>query len=146
MNLDFSDLLDLSRELDVLSRAESHQAMRKATNAAATLLRDEIRTSAPRKTGKLARNIVTRNHRIRNKGEVSSGVYVRGSNASGTNSDTSMKSDHPNNAFYWRFLEEGTSKMAPRPFIRPTFDRESDNAANLAINELNRAIDEALGK
>ncbi|MEQ5209014.1 HK97 gp10 family phage protein, partial [Proteus sp. fly-1067] len=74
MNLDFSDLLDLSRELDVLSRAESNQAMRKATNAAATLLRDEIRTSAPRKTGKLARNIVTRNHRMRNKGEVSSGV------------------------------------------------------------------------
>lgn len=26
-------------------------------------------------------------------------------------------------AFYWKFLEYGTSKMAPQPFIRPTADR-----------------------
>lgn len=26
-------------------------------------------------------------------------------------------------AFYWRFLEYGTSKMAPHPFIRPTMKR-----------------------
>lgn len=26
-------------------------------------------------------------------------------------------------AFYWRFLEYGTSKMSPRPFIRPTMKR-----------------------
>lgn len=26
-------------------------------------------------------------------------------------------------AFYWRFLEYGTSKMAPHPFIRPSMKR-----------------------
>lgn len=26
-------------------------------------------------------------------------------------------------AFYWRFLEYGTSKMAPQPFVRPTMKR-----------------------
>ncbi len=26
-------------------------------------------------------------------------------------------------AFYWRFLEYGTSRMAPRPFVRPAMKR-----------------------
>lgn len=26
-------------------------------------------------------------------------------------------------AFYWRFLEYGTSKMAPKPFVKPTMKR-----------------------
>jgi HK97 gp10 family phage protein len=29
--------------------------------------------------------------------------------------------DNPNDPFYWRFLEFGTSKMAARPFLRPAF-------------------------
>jgi HK97 gp10 family phage protein len=26
-------------------------------------------------------------------------------------------------AFYWRFVENGTSKMAPRPFVRPSIKK-----------------------
>ena len=29
----------------------------------------------------------------------------------------------PAAAYYWRFLEFGTSKMRAKPFLRPTFDR-----------------------
>uniref|UniRef100_UPI00056E077C HK97-gp10 family putative phage morphogenesis protein n=1 Tax=Xenorhabdus bovienii TaxID=40576 RepID=UPI00056E077C len=94
---------------------------------------------------KLARNIVASNQKIR-KGEASAGVYVRGANAKGTNSDKSMKASDPRNAYYWRFLENGTSKMAAQPFIRPAFDRKSDEAAEFAMKRLNQAIDEALSK
>ncbi|MDU3788603.1 MAG: HK97 gp10 family phage protein, partial [Serratia marcescens] len=56
--LDFSGLLDLSKELDVLSKAESGNVLRQATRASAAIFRDEARRLAPKRTGKLARNIV----------------------------------------------------------------------------------------
>ncbi len=145
-DLDFSGLLDISKDLELLSKAETNKVMRQATNAAASMLRDEVRSKAPRRTGKLARNVMSGNQRNRKEGSVSSGVYVRGSNKEGTNSDRTMKGSDPNNAFYWRFIENGTSKMAPHPFIRPTFDSKADAAAEIAINKLNQAIDEVLNK
>ncbi|OAR92802.1 HK97-gp10 family putative phage morphogenesis protein, partial [Morganella morganii] len=115
MGLDLSGFAELSRDLELLSRAENTRVLREATKAAADMLRDEVRRSAPVRTGKLARNIVTGGQRSRYKGEVVSGVYIRGTNAAGTNSDNTLKTDDPRNAFYWRFLENGTSKMAPQP-------------------------------
>ncbi|HIB8930803.1 TPA: HK97-gp10 family putative phage morphogenesis protein, partial [Morganella morganii] len=117
MRLDLSGFAELSRDLESLSRAENTRVLREAAKAAADMLRDEVRQSAPRITGRLVRNIVTGGQRSRYKGEVVSGVYIRGTNAAGTNSDNTLKTDDPCNAFYWRFLENGTSKMAPQPFI-----------------------------
>ncbi|SYL73581.1 phage protein, HK97 gp10 family [Klebsiella pneumoniae] len=71
-------------------------------------------------------------------------MYIRGTNAAGTNSDNTLKTDDPRNAFYWRFLENGTSKMAPQPFIRPAFDGKADEAADLALSKLSQAIDKVL--
>ncbi|MGJ0639549.1 HK97-gp10 family putative phage morphogenesis protein, partial [Xenorhabdus bovienii] len=134
-------LREIARDLELLSKAENTKVLRQATYAGATVLRDEARQKAPKRTGKLARNIVASNQKIR-KGEASAGVYVRGANAKGTNSDKSMKASDPRNAYYWRFLENGTSKMAAQPFIRPAFDRKSDEAAEFAMKRLNQAIDE----
>ncbi|WP_413496346.1 HK97-gp10 family putative phage morphogenesis protein [Morganella psychrotolerans] len=144
MGLDFSGLAALARDLESLSKAENTRVLREATGAAAVMLRDEVRQSAPRRTGKLVRNIVAGGQRSRNNSEVVSGVYVRGTNASGTNSDNSMKANDPRNAYYWRFLENGTSKMAPQPFIRPAFDSKADEAADLAMSKLSQAIDKVL--
>ncbi|HEM8304983.1 TPA: HK97 gp10 family phage protein [Providencia rettgeri] len=146
MSIDFSGFLDISKDLELLSQAESNSVLRQAAYAAASVLRDEARAKAPKRTGKLARNIVASNQRSRQKGEVSAGVYVRGTNKAGNNSDNSMKAKDPHNSYYWRFLEDGTAKMPPQPFIRPAFDSKADAAAEFAINKLNQAIDEALRK
>ncbi|AOM42625.1 HK97-gp10 family putative phage morphogenesis protein [Xenorhabdus hominickii] len=144
--VDFSALKDLSRDLALLSKAESHTVLRKGTHAGAKILRDETRHRAPVRTGRLKKNIVAANRKTGRNGTVSSGVYVRGSNQSGTNSDTKMKKNDPRNAYYWRFLEKGTSKMAAKPFIDPAFEAKADEAAEAAFNVALKAIDEVLAK
>ncbi len=69
-----------------------------------------------------------------------SGVLIR----TPGNSDNTMKADNPRNAFYWRFVEMGTVNMPPHPFVRPAFDVRSEQAAQVAIARMNRAIDEVL--
>ncbi|EMT6578394.1 HK97 gp10 family phage protein, partial [Providencia rettgeri] len=54
MSIDFSGFLDVSKELELLSQAESNKVLRQATYEAASVLRDEARAKAPKRTGKLA--------------------------------------------------------------------------------------------
>lgn len=143
--LDFSGLLDISKDLEVLSKAESRNVLRQATRAAATVFRDEARERAPKKTGKLRRNIVVMSQRAPAGGAVA-GLHVRGRDPRTGNSDNTMKADNKNNAFYWRFVEMGTSTAAPVPFIRPAFDARQDDAAAAAFAKANEAIDKVLSK
>lgn len=131
--LDFSALLDISNDLAALSKAENNRVLRQATRAAAVVIRDEARARAPRRTGKLARNIVAVSGRAQN-GDVVSGVNIR----------TKGKASNPNNAFYWRFVELGTSRMAAHPFVRPAFDAKEQAAADAAFAKANEAIDKVL--
>lgn len=133
--LDFSGLLDLSKELEVLSKAESSNVLRQATRASAAVFRDEARRLAPKRTGKLARNIVVVSQRGR-QGEAVAGVHVR----------SKGKSSNRNNAFYWRFVELGTSDMVAIPFIRPAYDGKQEEAVQAAFDKANAAIDKVLSK
>lgn len=145
MKIDVSDMLDLTSDLEALSKSQSRKVMRDATRSAATVFKDEAVKRAPRRTGKLAKNIVVMTQRDRN-GDISSGVHVRGTNPRTGNSDNKMKAGNPKNAFYWRFVELGTSNMAPVPFIRPAYDAKQDEATRVAFARANQAIDEALMK
>ena len=40
---------------------------------------------------------------------------------------------NPNDPFYWRFVEFGTSKMAARPFMRPAFEARKHAMVDKAI-------------
>lgn len=42
--------------------------------------------------------------------------------------------------YYWRHLEFGTSKMAPRPFLRPAFEANKDSLSALVRDGLAKAI------
>lgn len=134
-NLDFSDLLDISKELELLSKTENRKVLSQATRAGAMVFRDEARAQAPKKTGKLIRNIVVINQRAPAGGAIA-GVHVRSAGKAGDR----------NNAFYWRFKELGTSKMPPEPFIRPAYDSKVDEAAAAAFAKANEAIDKVLSK
>ena len=141
--LDFSGLEDISRDLQLLSGAENNRVLREATRAGANVLKEEVVSRAPVRRGKLRRNVVVLSRRSRDGG-MESGVHIRGVNPDTGNSDNTMKADNPRNAFYWRFVEMGTVNMPPHPFVRPAFDVRSEQAAQVAIARMNRAIDEVL--
>lgn len=53
---------------------------------------------------------------------------------------------NPQDAWYWRFLEFGTSKMAARPFLRPAFDTKKEDAARTIKDALREGIEAAAKK
>ncbi|EPX7401059.1 HK97-gp10 family putative phage morphogenesis protein [Cronobacter sakazakii] len=146
INLDFSGLDEIARDLETLSRAENNKVLRDATRAGAEVLREEVIQRAPERTGKMKKNVVILTQKARRRGEISSGVHIRGVNPRTGNSDNTMKANNPRNAFYWRFVELGTVNMPAHPFVRPAFDTRQEQAAQVAMERMNRAIDEVLSK
>lgn len=143
--LDFSGLLDISRDMELLSKAENKKVLRDGTRAGAEVLKEEVIKRAPERTGKLKRNVVVVTMRGR-RNAITSGVHIRGVNPETGNSDNTMKASNRRNAFYWRFVELGTSNMPAHPFVRPAFDARQDEATRAVIARMNKAIDEVLSK
>lgn len=46
-------------------------------------------------------------------------------------------------AYFWRFIEFGTSKLVARPFLRPAFEAKSHEAVDRFAQSLADAIDQA---
>ena len=145
-SLDFSDLNDIAKDLEALSRAENNKVLRDATRAGAEVLKEEVIARAPVRTGKLKKNVVVVTQKSRRRGEISSGVHIRGVNLRTGNSDNTMKANNPRNAFYWPFVALGTANMPAHPFVRPAYDTREEEAASVAIARMNQAIDEVLSK
>jgi len=53
---------------------------------------------------------------------------------------------NPNDPFFWRFIEFGTSKMAARPFLRPAFEANKQKAITIALPHFRKRIEAALKK
>ncbi|KHN50720.1 HK97-gp10 family putative phage morphogenesis protein [Pectobacterium fontis] len=144
--LDFSGLNDIAKDLEKLSKAENNKVLRDSTRAGAEVLKEEVIANAPVRTGKMRKNVVVVTQKSRRKGEISSGVHIRGVNPKTGNSDNKMKANNPKNALYWRFVEMGTVNMPAHPFVRPAFDTAQEIAAQAAITRMSTAIDEALSR
>lgn len=131
--LDLSGLAAIEKDLAMLSKAENVRVKRSAVRAGAAVFRDAARDNVPVRTGRLRRNIVVDGAR----GDPSiAGVIVR----------TKGKGGGKNNAFYWRFVELGTSKMPADPFMRTAFDQKEEEAADAAEAKLMAEIDRILAK
>ncbi|KVU27558.1 HK97-gp10 family putative phage morphogenesis protein [Burkholderia ubonensis] len=126
-------LADLRADFEKLAKAQSTKALRRATVAGAKVIRDAARARAPKRSGKLRRNIVSAALRQKDApGLATAGVRVR----------SKGKGDSPTNAFYWRFVELGTQHMKAEPFMRPAFDASLAQAEGAIRTEIARAIDE----
>nr|WP_283163578.1 HK97-gp10 family putative phage morphogenesis protein [Brenneria tiliae] len=137
---------DIAKDLETLSRAENNKVLRDATRAGADVLKEEVIARAPSRSGKMRKNVVVLTQKSRRRGEISSGVHIRGVNPNTGNSDNKMNASNPRNSFYWRFVEMGTVKAPAHPFVRPAFDTAQEVAYEAAFRRMNTAIDEVLSK
>lgn len=53
---------------------------------------------------------------------------------------------NPNDPFYWRFVEFGTSKMAARPFMRPAFEGTKFAAVRAIITDAGPRVQAEVAK
>ena len=135
-HLDFSGLASLEEDLKQLTRAENDRVRRQGARAGAGVVRDEARRRAPKRSGKLAKNIVAVTAKVSENSRATAGGRVR----------ERGKASDPSNAFYWKFVELGTSKLPPAPFIRPAFDAVEQQAGDAAIEKITQALDKVLTK
>jgi len=110
---------DISENLRSLPAIFGESALRRAVVAGGRLIRDEAKLRAPEKKGVLKNSIILKHIAEASDGANHQTYYV--TVRQGTWIEDGKK-DRSQDAFYWRFVEFGTSKSAAHPFMRPAFD------------------------
>lgn len=137
-------LEELRRALLELPKVAQGRALRTALRAGGREIEKEARARAPKgTTGRLARNIRTKTVR-HPRGRTLAGRLVVATGDTGAHVTVGVrtrgKRDDPRNAFYWRFVEFGTSKMSARPFLRPAFDTKKKSVVDVVAQRLMKRI------
>ncbi|WP_369957633.1 HK97-gp10 family putative phage morphogenesis protein [Psychrobacter sp. CLB018] len=126
MSVDFriEGLDELESQFDRLADTSKKKVMMKALNAGIQPIKKEAKARAPERTGLLKKNIRSKQMRYTEKPAV--GIYISGK------------------AFYWYFIENGTSKMAAAPFLRPAVDSKHEEGVNKFKEKWKVEIDKVL--
>lgn len=133
----------LTAAIDALEQVASESVLRQATVAGARVIFEEVKLRAPvgdatweSKSGKQKRypgflkdNILLAYDKERSAEGLRATYLVTWSK----------------DAFYGRFLEYGTSKMAARPFLRPAYDAVKDAAAEKFSEVIDEKVKELTG-
>lgn len=105
-NIRIEGLDELERQFDRLADTSKRKVMMKALNAGVAPIKKEAKKNAPVDKGVLRKSIRSKQMRYTEKPSV--GIYVSGK------------------GYYWYFIENGTSKMAAAPFLRPAADAKHE--------------------
>lgn len=126
MSIDFriEGLEHLESQFDRLAETSKKKVMMKALNAGIAPIKKEAKANAPVDKGVLKSQIRSKQMRLTAKPAV--GIYVSGK------------------AFYWYFIENGTSKMAAAPFLRPAADSKHEEAVDKFKEKWKAEIDKVL--
>lgn len=126
MSIDFriEGLDELENQFDRLADTSKRKVMMKALNAGAAPIKKEAKANAPVDKGVLKSQIRSKQMKYTEKPAV--GIYVSG------------------RAFYWYFIENGTSKMAAAPFLRPAVDSKHEEAVDKFKEKWKAEIDKVM--
>jgi HK97 gp10 family phage protein len=137
--LTFTGFKGLEADFKLLSKAEQRKVSKKAVRAGAVVFRDAIRASAPVRTGRLKKSVSVDTAR----GSLTAGVKFKKVRVIRKSKKGKTKQALP---FYWWMIENGTSKMSARPFVRPAFDANIKKAEDAAFEQFLTDIDEIFSK
>lgn len=139
---------ELAAALRELPERVARNGLRAAVNAGATVIKKQAITKAPEDTGALKANFYQKQIREQS-GPMQQTFYVgvRKGVAKYANNKANKRAGKAGQAykddgttFYWKFLEFGTSKMTPRPFLRPAFEQEKEAAVKAIGEKLDSVI------
>ena len=116
---------ELEKQFDRLIDTSKKKVMMKALNAGVAPIKKEAKAKAPVKSGLLKKSIRSKQMKYTDKPSV--GIYVAGK------------------AYYWWFIENGTSKMAAAPFLRPAADSKHEEGIEKFKEKLKAEIDKVTG-
>jgi HK97 gp10 family phage protein len=141
-------LRELNKALQELPLQVRGRPLRSATQKAAAVIRNEARARVPVDTGLLKREIITsRSRRQSGEGRETYSIMVKqltkkyaDTKANRRNKRVNKKYKVEGLAYYWRFIEFGTSKMAARPFLRKAFETKQREAVEVLRKALGDAI------
>lgn len=133
------DLSGINARLDRVTKA-ARKSTRKAAQAGAQVYHDELKarvpvSAQPHKSGKKTYNPGTLRRAIYQ-------AYVEDESNEGQ--ATYRVSWNKSHAFYGKFLEYGTSKMAAKPFLRPGYDAAHQRAVTAVQSVMRSAVEEEL--
>lgn len=150
-------LIELEANLAALGSEMRERGVKRMMSMSAVPMRDEARRRAPilqepnprRRAGTLRDAIVIWRKRqtpyaatyyvgVRGLSSIKISAFKKGTGKAST--------DNPNDPFYWRFVELGTSKMPPRPFLRGAFESRKHDAVTAAIVEAKAFIQRTVRK
>jgi HK97 gp10 family phage protein len=134
---------ELQEDFESLAKSMGNKIVQDAVMAGARVARDKTREKTPVRTGNLKKNITaTRLKQSDTPGGATAGVRVkRSSRSRGKKAGAAKANESP---FYWKFIEQGTSKMAAAPFIRPAWDSNIAEIEKATTDKLAEGIDNAI--
>jgi len=120
LDMKVEGLKELADKLRGMGPDLSRNVLRAAVRAGAATVRAEAMNMVPQDTGRLRRAIYLKH--IREKSSPHQQTFYVSVRAG----KRYRKRDV--DAYYWRFVEFGTAKMAARPFMRPAFEAKKGDA------------------
>ena len=143
-------LSELSAALEELPNRIARNALRQSVARGAVVIRDEAKARAPVSTtppapgdplpGTLKRSIVIKHDKDRSI--LTSQTYVVAVRQGKKYRNQGKKGNRSQDAYYWRWVEFGTVKMAARPFMRPAFEAQKE----AAVQEIARVLAERIAQ
>lgn len=141
VEMQVSGMRELQDALKRLPDKIARNALRSAVNAGAAVIRNEARARVPTRTGRLRKAIYQR--QIRERSGAGTQTFYVGWRARGTKRSGKSQT---HGAFYGRFVEFGTSRMAAKPFLRPAFEARKHDAVARIREKLRERITRVLAE
>lgn len=151
----------LLRSLREAPKAIQGRAVRSGMRKGGNVIRDDAKRRAPKASGFMASQIVTRraNSKSRQRAGVGQGgeYFTVGVKTGRRRKYANTKRNRRRGgvgkvyeesgwAYYWRFVEFGTKNMRASPFLTPAGETKGPEAAQVIINETWAALDKQLKK